>query len=157
MIGEKEAVNTASFSLYLVFPFFRIRWAQCALDGRGFSPGAAHFEMSIYVADHDCQRYPLGGRKTKKDAANSVSAKELDTKAGDRVGHAIAYRYSYSRLNIIQSHIQPLIIKNVDRTVAVDIYHALHVFLILDLPVIVAGRQQRIQAGHVRDIHITPF
>lgn len=61
MIGEKEAVNTASFPLYLVFPFFRIRWVQFALDGLGFSPGAARFKMSIYVADNDCQRYPLGG------------------------------------------------------------------------------------------------
>ena len=61
MIGEKEAVNTASFPLYLVFLFFRIRWVQFALDGLGFSPGAAHFKMSIYVTGNDCQRYPLGG------------------------------------------------------------------------------------------------
>lgn len=62
MIGEKEAVNTASFPpLYLVSPFFPIRWMQFALDSLGFSPGAARFKMSIYVADNDCQRYPLGG------------------------------------------------------------------------------------------------
>lgn len=61
MMGEKEAVFTASFPLYSAFPIFRIRWMQFALDGLGFSLCAAHFKMSIYVTGNDCQRYPLGG------------------------------------------------------------------------------------------------
>ena len=64
---------------------------QFALHGLGFSSGAAHFIMSMYVADNNCQRYPLGGQKAKEDAANNVSAKELDTKAEDSVGNAILF------------------------------------------------------------------
>lgn len=50
MIGEKEAVNTASFPpLYLVSPFFPIRWMQFALDTMSIR---RHHEKTCYCTPH---------------------------------------------------------------------------------------------------------